>query len=41
MFVKHIKIGNMKSKYTYKSGGKVPQKIDLAGHVCFFFPPMP
>ena len=27
---------NMKPKYTYKSGGKVSKKIDLAGHVCFF-----
>ena len=25
-------MGNMKPKYTYKSGGKLSKKIDLAGH---------
>ena len=38
MFVKQFKLGNMKPKYTHKSGGKVSKNIVLVVHVCFFLP---
>ena len=37
MFVKQLKLGNMKPKYTHKGGGKVSKKILLVVHVCFSF----